>query len=135
MKIVPSTKRDFYIIPPSAPKAVDDYIRFKIPAKFRVYAEQWHVHADYLGVICKLFDRTGISVDSSAVPAYILQPEGQALTQGPFETLFLRRGAPQMVVDAVWKALARYYHPDVSTGDNELFLKYKKAYDMIKNKE
>lgn len=134
MKILPSTKKDFYIIPSPVPKAIDDYIRFKIPTKFRVYAEQWHVHADYLGVICKLFDRTGISVDSSAVPAYILQPD-QALMQGPFETLFLRRGAPSMVVDAVWKALARYYHPDVSTGDNELFLKYKKAYDVIKNKE
>jgi len=134
MKILPSTKRDFYIIPPSAPRSVDEYIRYKVPAKFRIYAEQWHVHVDFLGVICKLFDRAGISVDSSALPAYILQPN-QALTQGPHETLFLRQGAPQMVVDAVWKALAKYYHPDVSTGNNELFLKYKKAYDMIKNKE
>lgn len=134
MKILPSTKKDFYIIPSAAPKAVDEYIRFKIPAKFRVYAEQWHVHADYLGVISKLFDRAGISIDSSAVPAYILQSD-QALVQGPYETLFLRQGAPQIVVDAVWKALAKHYHPDVSTGNNELFLKYKKAYDMIKNKE
>lgn len=47
-------------------------------------------------------------------------------------TLYLAEGAPEYVVDAVWKTLAKRNHPDVG-GDAEVFKRLQEAYLRIKN--
>lgn len=48
-----------------------------------------------------------------------------------YATLYLTPNAPHDIVDVVWKALARQYHPDTG-GDSETFIKISDAYQRIK---
>lgn len=55
---------------------------------------------------------------------------GISLNGNPFKVLNLSEDAPKEVVDAVWKALSKKYHPDVG-GDTEQMKKVNGARDEI----
>jgi hypothetical protein len=48
-----------------------------------------------------------------------------------YAVLWLRPGAPAMVVKAAYRALAAHYHPDVG-GDSRVMARLNLAYDLIK---
>ena len=113
------------------PQSMNGWIKYKIPVKFRVFSNGWYVHEKYVMLLATAASKFKTSVDTAALPGYLRSQLGAPNTDA-HSTLFVTEAAPDFVVDAVWKALAKYYHPDASTGDHELFLKYKKAYDELK---
>ncbi len=48
-----------------------------------------------------------------------------------YEVLFLKESAPKFLVKAVYKALAKHYHPDGESPNSEEFVKIKDAYESI----
>ena len=127
MKLSPSQKRNFVIVDTNS-NSIKQYITYKIPAKYRTFAEVWHVHESYIPVILKFVEGSGLGVDTSDLPGYNLS-SGSA-----YRALFLTEDAPDFIVKAVWKALASQYHPDAPSGNSDLFMKFKLAYDELKGK-
>lgn len=125
MKFLPSTKKNFVIVETTS-SSINKFITYKIPAKYKVFAEVWHVHESYIPVLLNFSSKSGFEVDTSALPNY-------NAGSGRGE-LFLTEDAPGFLVKAVWKALASYYHPDSPTGNSELFIKFKNAYEKLKGK-
>lgn len=125
MKIYPSQKRNFVVVD-SFDSRITKFIVSKIPQKHRVFAEVWHVHEDWVSVLLKFVQQHGINVDPSGLPSYT------ETRQDPREDLFLTKNAPDFLIKVVWKALASHYHPDLETGDAELFMKFKQAYEKLK---
>ncbi len=48
------------------------------------------------------------------------------------DVLFLRAGAPDAVIDAVYRALAKEYHPDVNPRGADTMVRINKAYQTLK---
>lgn len=97
-----------------ATKPVLNYIQHTVPQLYRVYAPEklgWWVHTKYIANVRKLEDSTQVT--------------------DPWSVLYLRKGAPMYIVDAVWKALAKRLHPDAG-GDAEAFRMVKEAYDTVR---
>ena len=53
----------------------------------------------------------------------------------PYKTLYLQPDAPDFLVKASYKILAKKYHPDGDNPDKDLFEKIKDAYEEITNKK
>ena len=53
----------------------------------------------------------------------------------PYGTLYLLQGAPQFLVKAVYKSLAKHYHPDnLETGNATMFRAVQTAYETLTTK-
>lgn len=131
MKIIPDENNLYKIIGIS--REISDVIQYQIPQKFRVFDDTWYVHEKWVPFLAKTAKRSRIAVDISACPEYIRSE----LVSGSDarDVLFVTANAPPFVVDAVWKALAKRYHPDnTATGDPVLFRKYSDAYSKVKGK-
>lgn len=94
------------------------YVKYSIPPVYRNYeGGVWYVHSKYIAGV-KALAQSSLSVD-----------------QDPYATLYLRQDAPEAIVRAVWRELAKQSHPDHG-GDTETFKRYKEAYEaIIKRKE
>lgn len=138
MRVVPSeASRGFYRIEAASAK-LQSFIRSHINPKYKQYLDDWYVKEVILLDVVKYAISIGEDIDQSDLPEVLKEFIEEALSKtayfksDPWETLFLLKNTPEFVVDAVWKALARYYHPDLSTGNAELFMKFKEAYDKVK---
>ncbi len=103
---------DFYAVY-DATSSMRKYFQYTVPSSYRRYESDprphWVVHSKYLEDI----------------------PSTGEL-QDPWSTMFLTKGAPRFIIDAVWKALAKHHHPDRG-GLAADFQRIKKAYEALKN--
>ena len=63
-------------------------------------------------------------------PARVPQPPSSPPSS--YSILGVSPGDPQDLIEAVWRAKAKYYHPDVPTGNVDKFQQLKQAYDAIR---
>lgn len=134
MKIVKSSSKGYFQVL-EVPNEISNYIRYKIPYNKRIFSEHWFITVKYIPSLVKFARGRGIVVDVSSLPAYITKHLGEQVKTSPSATLYLIDGAPEYIVDAVWKAIAKKWHPDKEGGDSSEFLKFKEAYDHIKEPE
>lgn len=136
---------NFYVIK-RPPKKVLDFLKHMVPSRLRFLDQGlWYVHrayliqvlqvgykyteVDYLSLEKDLKDQIDELSQSWTKNTKRAQPSaGRELH---LRALHLRSDAPQYVIDAVWKAVARHTHPDKG-GDPELFKAYSEAYNNLK---
>lgn len=99
-------------------KPVLDYVKRGIPTTHRYYRDgAWYVHKKYVENVCAL---AGVLLPSNSL---ILQED-------PWEVLHLRPGAPQAIIKAVFRELAKTLHPDAG-GSQAEFTRVKLAYEKL----
>ena len=126
-------------------KALVEFLRFSVNPRFRYYEDgAWYVHTSQVLDLTQLAYTTTGSVDWSALPDDLQQRITVAATgwcrvaaEKPipptlaYTTLYLTPSAPDFVIQAVWRVLAKKHHPDLG-GDPEKFKEFKDAYDKVK---
>ena len=60
-----------------------------------------------------------------------LDPKKTVNFNSDYAQLFLDESAPDFVVKAVYKAVAKYYHPDGDSPNSDEFVRLKAAYERI----
>jgi len=141
-----------------APDLVIRYLQLSVPQILRYYTDEpvphWRVHKDHVVHAVQLgyavlghVDYSGLGTELQMV---IAQEKGSwtlrdtkkqaTVTRDKsldkleaYATLFLTPAAPDFIIEAVWKALARKHHPDHG-GDSEAFKTYNAAHKKIKRK-
>jgi hypothetical protein len=106
----------WYVLEKPTPKVID-YVRRMIPVDYRTFdgaTQHWYVHEKYVEAIHKLLSHGAVSVTPD----------------DPWALLYLRPGAPQAIIKAVWREMAKELHPDRG-GDEEKFKKVKAAYEKL----
>ena len=130
MKVHLSKTKNWYLLENPSNKTVD-FIKRHLTGRTSMRLEGgWHV-SRIVDVINYALSN-GEDVDYSILPDTIKAELKREVHSTSSATLHLTDGAPEFIVDAVWKAIAKRYHPDTYTGDADLFMKYKAAYDKIK---
>ena len=104
--------------------------------------ETWEVHWKWVnwvvGVARKYYDEVDWSQlpdkwQMAAAGAQVAAGENQPVdASSPFEALSVAESAPDEVVKAAYKALAKIYHPDSPNGDSSKFRQIDDAYRKIK---
>lgn len=95
------------------------HIRYTIPIQYRNYEDRcWYIHEKHIEGLQQLMASTGGTATSR-----------QPVTD-PYAVLHLRPTAPQAIIRAAWRELARMLHPDQG-GDPEEFLRAKEAYEYL----
>ncbi len=124
MVILENTDKPGTFLVRNAPKALQEKLKFAIPSNSRLFTEEgWIVQETYLSQVeywCKTYHLPFSSITK------------QSSKESYYKVLHLLPSAPDFVVDATWKVLARKYHPDSINGNQELFLTYKQAFDKIR---
>jgi len=138
------------------PSPAKRWVRYDIPTEYRYYDSEvgyWFVHKKHLMQVIELSYKATGHVDWSALPPY-LQIEAarekenwtvnkktatppltpSMILRDAYTTLHLLPSAPDSVLSAVWRSLARVSDPDQG-GDPEDFRRYSEAYDLIKEKK
>lgn len=124
MVILENTAKPGRFLIRNAPKSLNDKIKYAIPSSGRFFTEDgWLVQDTYLSQIEHWLRYFNLAYSSQTKPT---QKEEY------YKVLHLLPSAPDFVVDATWKVLARKYHPDSVNGNQELFITYKLAYDKIR---
>lgn len=98
-------------------RKVIEYLRRSIPQLYRQFDAEtslWYVHDKYVESVRQLVYSTGSFSDE----------------EDPWALLHLRPGAPQAIIQAAWRVLAKDLHPDRG-GDEEQFVKVKAAYEKL----
>ena len=130
-------------------KELDNYIHGQVEPKSRVWSKAtscWVITPNVIGNITAIgsphFDEVKYfslpPTIQNEVKKYLLgrrvTPEEDKVTPkgSPYAKLFLIEDSPMFLVKAAYKALARHYHPDMKTGDNERFLEITSAYKSLK---
>lgn len=109
--------RKFYRVSGATGQALK-WIRYSVPQKYRYFDDgAWFVHEKHIDEVKQLGSAEGPTTTPGGLDDYAI--------------LHLRRDAPMVIVDAVWRALAKLHHPDVG-GDEETFKKLSAAYQRIK---
>ena len=139
---------DFFVIE-KAPAEVSSYIKWSItPTMYRFYEdEKWYVHKDHLLDVVQLGYIKAKYLDYSQLDLYWRTKIELAMTgwtkentstisnpSDPYAILHLTSGAPEYILEAVWKAVLKKNHPDKG-GDPEVFMRMKKAYEDIKRRK
>lgn len=137
------------------PSKAASWVRYDVPDDYRYYHHEnnagcWHIHEKYLlGAIELSYKQRG-QVDYSRVPVdlqiqiatakenWVYSPNKDSVKvtscfplTDAYAVLHLLPSAPDNVVAAVWRVLAKSHHPD-SGGDPAVFRKYREAYDVVK---
>ena len=153
MKVTSVEESDFCLVQfPTSTAA--NYIQYTIPKVYRFFQKApmgWRVHKDFIVQTVQLGYGDSGHVDYSQLDEEIQMVIAQEKTNWKvkdntskiipavknkdlaYASLFLTPGAPEFILNAVWKALAREHHPDRG-GDEETFKAFKEAYDLIKGK-
>lgn len=139
----------------NAPRSVEQYLKLSVAQPMRYFEEEpephWCVYKDHIVGAVHLgyitlghVDYSGLSEPLQVTiaqekPHWTVReqkkpvPKKREEPTNDFRTLFLTPDAPDFIIDAVWKALARKHHPDTG-GDAEAFRRYNEAYKKIKRK-
>jgi len=150
MKVITGKGNFFKLF--GAPTSVVQYLRYSVSQAYRYFETEdkphWCVHRDYLIYAIQLgYSELGY-VDYSDISADLQVEIAKSKSSWKvrndlpdvninlkyeecFASLFLTPNAPHEIVDAVWKAVVRKYHPDVG-GDEDRFVQMKDAYEKIK---
>jgi len=96
-----------------------EFVRRSIPSTFRTFAgesgsHRWYVHDKFADQVRQMMNSSGTTT----------------VGDDPWAILHLRPGAPRVIIDAAWKALAKELHPDRG-GDEEQFKRVKSAYEKL----
>jgi|SRR5690554_1440705 len=98
-------------------KKVIEYLRRSVPPLYRQFDSDsgtWYVHDKHAESVKQIMYSVGpVTID-----------------EDPWALLHLRPGAPQAIIKAVWRELAKELHPDKG-GDPQQFIKVKAAYDKL----
>lgn len=135
-------KRLYQIVDPS--REVVDYIRRFVPGTHKFCDENgsWHIDLKYIVSVGQIQLAEHGNISFAGIPEYekgqleeyvtklIKRKSKTTLSSDAHSILHLLPNAPRLIVDAVWKALAKLHHPDRG-GDMETFKKYQEAYDKI----
>jgi len=135
-----------YFLLYEVPSTIKDYLKNSVPIRHRDYLGEphyyWRVHKTWIKPVTQLARRWKLSLELevSEESRVIIQDELNQIRvndKAPskeqiYATLYLTTEAPSVIVDAVWKALVKIYHPDIVGGDATDFNKFKDAYDTIK---
>lgn len=118
----------FYKLKATPPKVVD-WLKYFVPAEYKYMEVQgpllyWYIHTKYVSSLVQF-------VEKCLPEEEITRVENLSDRLEAFSTLYLIPSAPRAIIDAVWKQLAKMYHPDRG-GDAELFRKYKDAYNIVR---
>lgn len=138
-----------------APESVTKYLSMSVTPIMRYYKEEptphWCVYKDHVLYAVQLGYTTLGHVDYSGVSNQLqmqiaqekqnwtvrdtkkLKQEKTLNKVEAYATLFLTPGAPDFIIEAVWKAIALKHHPDKG-GDEEQFKIYNEAHKRIKRK-
>lgn len=97
-----------------------EFLRRSIPSTFRTFAgesgnQKWYVHDKYVDQVRQIMNSAGTPALSG---------------EDPWAVLHLRPGAPQAIIKAVWREMARTLHPDRG-GDEEQFKRVQAAYEKL----
>lgn len=97
-----------------------EFVRRSIPSTFRTFAgesgnQRWYVHDKYADQVRQIMNSSGTTALAS---------------DDPWAVLHLRPGAPQAIIKAVWRELAKTLHPDRG-GDPEQFKRASEAYEKL----
>ena len=137
--------------------SVANYLRLSVPTTYRYYEAEpeahWMVHKDFVVHVVQLGYSEFGHVDYSGLPTALQlqiardKESWQVKTSSKipvinkglgkaeaYATLFLTPNAPDLIIEASWKALAKRYHPDKEGGSADDFRKFKEAYDVIRGK-
>ncbi len=108
----------------NATSELSQKLKFAIPTSGRTYSpDGWVVRKSFLPQVKHWINKLNLNSEDISTKN----------TKNDFyEVLHLTQDAPDYVVDAVWKILARKYHPDSIDGNQETFIKYKSAYEKIR---
>ena len=149
---VTSLERKFYLLT-SVPSAVSSWLKSLVPDIYRYYDADhygWCVHENYLmdaiqvaytntGVLdyTALSDQWQVSIAREKVnwtyaPSKKAKAVATASLNSYYSVLYLTPNAPEYMVDAAWKALAKEHHPDRG-GDPEVFKQIQAAYMKLKD--
>lgn len=105
------------------PAGVVKALKYTVPSTHRYFKEGfWYVHSTYIEGIVQMAEK-------ESVVSYT----NDLSTEQAYRVLFLTPQAPMVIVEAVWKALAKEYHPDCG-GDAEKFKALVQAYELIKKR-
>ena len=98
-----------------------DWIRYSVPQQLRYYEDgAWFVHKKHIEDVKQLGSSDPLTTTPSGSDDYAI--------------LHLRSDAPMVIVEAVWRALAKLHHPDRG-GDEETFKRINAAYQRIKGEQ
>lgn len=119
-------------------KRVVDY-RFR---EWKPGKKVWVVKAAVFDKVHELFDQhfPGVELKVAEAAAELIRKKYESgvnyrspkapVSWGPYKELYLDEDAPDCVVNAAYKALARMYHPDLG-GDTEIMSRINRAYEAI----
>ncbi len=123
---------------------VKSFITFSVqPASHRYWDSEraaWAVQVDHLIDLVKIGEYHTGFVDYSDLgidlQMFIAQNKSRnvvksIIQEDPFAVMHLLPTAPQVMIEAAWKALAKLHHPD-SGGNEEEFKRVSDAYQRIK---
>jgi hypothetical protein len=144
-----SLETDSFVRVQNPDSTIVKYLTYSVKKTHRYYAEScWFVHIDFLLPVVQLGYGSHGYVDYSDLPIgmqmQIAQEKvhwgeqkstqevvtHQISLEQAYATMYLVPGAPHFLVSAVWKALAKKFHPDMG-GNEELFKRYSGAHDRI----
>lgn len=142
MKFIHIGKRIYKVMDPT--REVIDYMRRFVPSthKFCDQNGAWHIDLKYVIALGQIQLANGGNLSLAELPDYETvqlteyvqrlskKKSKTTLSDDAYSLLYLLPAAPRLIVDAVWKALAKIHHPDCG-GDTETFQKYQAAYDKI----
>lgn len=131
MLVTYTGKRGFYKVE-GYPPSFDRTIRYKVPAQERLQSDgSWFVKEKYVSTVLTEASKEGITFTTIGFePDVKVIPNTSLTTDDPYAILHLQPTAPECVVQAAWKALARQLHPDTG-GDPDAFVRAKQAYERI----
>ena len=134
MKVLLAVANGWYVLE-KVPKKTIDFIKRHLPVNTKMFVgNRWHVTNSQIVNVINLTLSNDEEVDYRVLPQFLKDQVKHKVDDNPWSILHVAENAPEFIVDAVWKTLAKRYHPDTSTGNADLFMKYKAAYDTIKAK-
>lgn len=109
---------DWWLLRGKVDSDVVQFVRRSIPAIYRYFDSDrsaWVVHDKFIEEVKQLASGHSAQTTDDA---------------DPYAVLHLRPTAPPAIIKAVWREMAKIYHPDRG-GDVEAFKRAKAAYDKI----
>ena len=119
MDLIAKNDQWYYVKSPGS--KIIEYLRRGVPQSYRYYNADtscWVVHTSYAQSVAKLGGVT--------LTAY--------KTDDPYAILHLLPTAPEAIIKAAWREMAKMLHPDCG-GDAEQFKRAKDAYEKLISKK
>jgi hypothetical protein len=117
-------------------KRLVDQLKAQIPGHARTYdpaTKEWTVAPAYAAIALSLL-RTTFPDAVTEEPGHRTEPQPIRSSDQAYATLHLLPSAPDELIDAAFRVLARQCHPDVAGGDGSRMRELNDAYADLKAK-